>query len=120
MCGAYGQSTPAPQPAATTLDGVWLGILNAGPQTLRLQLHLQVSGPGSQACALDSLDQKAFGIPCGNVQQKGDAVSFEVPAADFALIVLSNTGPGQDAFTDRLGQHIAQRLSGAAALSLAP
>jgi CubicO group peptidase (beta-lactamase class C family) len=42
------------------------------------------------------------------------------PGADFALIVLSNTGPGQDAFTDRLGQHIAQRLSGAAALSLAP
>jgi len=80
MCAAYGQSAPAPQPTTAAIDGVWLGTLAAGPQTLRLQLHLQTGAPGAQVCALDSLDQKAYGIPCGNVQQKGDAVSFEVPA----------------------------------------
>jgi D-alanyl-D-alanine-carboxypeptidase/D-alanyl-D-alanine-endopeptidase len=40
------------------------------------------------------------------------------PAKDFAVIVLSNTAP--DGFTDKLGMHIAQRLEGRPAISLAP
>jgi hypothetical protein len=35
----------------SALDGVWLGTLFAGPQTLRLQLHLQGSVAGAQNCA---------------------------------------------------------------------
>lgn len=61
--------------AVSKVDGVWLGALHAGSQTLRIQLHLT-----EQSCALDSIDQKAFGILCGNVQVSGDAVSFDVPA----------------------------------------
>jgi len=42
------------------------------------------------------------------------------PEQDFALVVLSNTSLDANTFTDRLGQHIAQRLEGHAAFSLAP
>jgi len=62
------------------INGVWLGTLHAGPQSLRIQVHLQVGVQGAQMCSLDSIDQKAFGIPCNNVQVKGDAVSLDVPA----------------------------------------
>ncbi len=39
---------------------------------------------------------------------------------DFAVIVLSNTSPGDHSITDKLGQHIAARLVGKRAISLAP
>lgn len=168
-----------------------MGTLYAGAQTLRLQLHLQAGVPGAQGCALDSIDQKAFGIPCDNVQQKGDSVSFDVPAvsgkwagrlsadgatlsgtstqglplplvfarqqtalqprqpaapalqpalppvdaaglkavldvdlADAiksgALAMLSNHTTSPETFTDKLGEHIAQRLARVPAVSLAP
>jgi CubicO group peptidase (beta-lactamase class C family) len=42
------------------------------------------------------------------------------PAQDFAVIVLSNISPGPGTITDQLGLHIAQRLTGKPALSLAP
>jgi CubicO group peptidase (beta-lactamase class C family) len=65
------------QTAASPVDGIWLGTLQAGATTLRVQLHLEKNGT---ACVFDSVDQKAFGIPCGNVVAKGEDVSFEVPA----------------------------------------
>ena len=68
------------QTASSPVDGIWLGTLNAGGQMLRLQLHLRVGPAGVGNCALDSLDQGAPGIPCGNVQVSGDSLSFEVPA----------------------------------------
>lgn len=70
MSAVAGQST-----SSSPINGIWLGSIHAGPQTLRIQVHL-----GAQVCALDSIDQKAFGIPCGNVAVKGNAVSFDVPA----------------------------------------
>lgn len=42
------------------------------------------------------------------------------PQQDYAIIVLNNTGPGPDDFTDILGAHIEQRLTGKPAASLAP
>ena len=73
------QQNPAPSSnGSASINGIWLGTLHAGPQTLRLQLHVQ-TGP-SQSCTLDSIDQKAFGIPCTNVTVNGNAVSFDVPS----------------------------------------
>ena len=66
-------------PITLPLSGVWLGSLSVGAQSLRLQLHLNVSG-GDVACTLDSLDQKAMGIPCGDVEVQERNVSFGVPA----------------------------------------
>ena len=60
--------------------GTWLGTLKAGPQLLRLQLHLVPRS--TTPCTLDSIDQKAFGIPCGMIQAEGEdrTLSFQVPA----------------------------------------
>ncbi len=62
-----------------TASGVWLGTLAAGPQTLRIQLHLQpeITGPG--ACVLDSIDQRAFGIPC-QITVSTRQIEIKVPA----------------------------------------
>jgi CubicO group peptidase (beta-lactamase class C family) len=78
---AWGQmGNASSENSAAAVNGIWLGTLSAGPQTLRIQLHLQTGVPGAKGCALDSIDQKAFGIPCGNVVVNEDAVSFDVPA----------------------------------------
>ncbi len=71
---AAAAQTPPP-----TVSGVWLGTLAAGPQTLRIQFHLQpdITGPG--ACVLDSIDQGAFGIPC-QLAVIGNHVDVKVPA----------------------------------------
>ncbi len=61
----------------TGVDGVWLGTLTVGQTSIRAQVHLE---KGGTVCVFDSVDQKAFGIPCGNVTIDGLSVSFEVPA----------------------------------------
>jgi D-alanyl-D-alanine-carboxypeptidase/D-alanyl-D-alanine-endopeptidase len=62
-----------------SIDGIWLGTLTIGGQTLRAQVKL---AKGGTSCVFDSVDQKSFGIPCGNVVVKGDAVAFDVPAVN--------------------------------------
>ena len=42
------------------------------------------------------------------------------PEKDFAVVVLSNTSIAKDSFADALGKHVAQRLTGKPAVSLAP
>jgi serine-type D-Ala-D-Ala carboxypeptidase/endopeptidase len=71
-------SCVAQQGDVSKLDGVWLGPLHAGPQTLWIQVRVK-AGAGAPICLLDSIDQKAFGIPCNNVKVNGNAVSFDVP-----------------------------------------
>ena len=61
---------------ADSIEGIWLGTLTAGATTLRIQVHRPPGGP----CTFDSVDQKAFGIPCQSFAVTGSAVSFEVPA----------------------------------------
>src|ERR1700677_1036463 len=58
------------------VDGVWLGTLTVGQTSIRAQVHLE---KGGTVCVFDSVDQKAFGIPCGNVKIDGLSVSFDVP-----------------------------------------
>lgn len=76
VCTAPAQG-PTAAASASAASGIWLGTLNAGGTPLRIQLRLK---SGGQDCALDSLDQKAFGIPCGNVQLSGEDLTFDVPA----------------------------------------
>jgi CubicO group peptidase (beta-lactamase class C family) len=42
------------------------------------------------------------------------------PEKDYAVLVLSNTSVGDGTFADDLGRHVAQRLAGRPAVSLAP
>lgn len=69
----------AQQASTKDVSGVWLGTLVAGPQNLRLQLQLHTGANGTAGCALDSLDQQAFGIAC-ILTVKGDLVEVSVPA----------------------------------------
>ncbi|MGH7293487.1 MAG: serine hydrolase domain-containing protein, partial [Polyangiaceae bacterium] len=70
---------PEPPPAPPTASGVWLGTLPAGGKGLRLQLRLDLA-PTPSSCSLDSLDQRAMGIPCTNVVLAGASLSIDVPA----------------------------------------
>lgn len=90
LSGSWSQGTEMPlvfrrdQPFAAAekpspVDGIWLGTLSAGGTTLRVQVQVKSDRAGKQDCSLDSLDQGAVGLPCDNVQLKGDHFSFEVP-----------------------------------------
>jgi len=66
-------------PAASPVDGVWLGTLHTGGGDLRIQLRMRSDPGGQEKCELDSLDQGAMGLPCANVKLKGEKLSFDVP-----------------------------------------
>jgi CubicO group peptidase (beta-lactamase class C family) len=78
---AHAQEPSQPSPAAA-VAGIWLGTITASGASLRIQLHLQAESSGALTGTLDSIDQKAFGIPCDKVELKGNALSFDVPAVD--------------------------------------
>jgi len=61
------------------IDGDWAGVLHAGDVSLRTVFHFR-GAPGDKIDAtLDSLDQGAMGIPCANVELKGQELSLDVP-----------------------------------------
>jgi len=64
---------------AAASDGIWLGTLNVGGQTLRIQIHLNAGPAAGKSCAFDSVDQQAFAIPCTATRTDG-AMTVEVPA----------------------------------------
>jgi CubicO group peptidase (beta-lactamase class C family) len=64
------------------VDGIWLGTLQAGGAKLRVQVQVKSDRAGKEYCSLDSLDQGAKGLPCDNVQFKGNHFSFEVPSVN--------------------------------------
>ena len=66
------------QPGAS-VDGVWLGTLQAGRTSLRVQLHVTTDAAGKLSCTLDSLDQRAMGLECANVAFAAPDFSFDVP-----------------------------------------
>ena len=79
-CESGQQSAPLTAAQQKQLTGVWLGTLSVGAQSLRLQLRLQPAAKDSLNCTMDSIDQKAFGIACADVEDQDGSVSFAVPA----------------------------------------
>jgi hypothetical protein len=83
LCPAQPRDTASepPQQSINTqsLDGVWLGTLYAGEQTLNLRLTVKADDSGQKVYTLYSLDQGAKLIPCTNVKQSGKSLSFDVP-----------------------------------------
>jgi serine-type D-Ala-D-Ala carboxypeptidase/endopeptidase len=77
LTGTWNQGTPmaltftrdtfagARRPSA--VDGFWLGTLQAGPQSLRIQISVKSDAAGQEYCTLDSLDQRAFGLTCSKI-----------------------------------------------------
>jgi hypothetical protein len=60
------------------IDGVWKGALSAGGNTLHVVFHFQAA-PDGILCSMDSVDQGANGIPCGDVTVTGKKVKLNVP-----------------------------------------
>src|SRR5271165_4460292 len=89
LTGTWNQGTPLPLnfsrdtfvPAAkpSAVDGIWLGTLKAGPQSLRIQLHVNSDASGKESCSADSLDQGAMGLECAHVLLEGNKFSYDVP-----------------------------------------
>lgn len=92
LTGTWDQGNPTPLiftrdvflPAAkpSRIDGIWLGTLQAGGQSLRIQLHVKSDSTGKEHCSLDSLDQGSMGIGCGTAVFNGDDFSFDLPAVN--------------------------------------
>lgn len=76
---AAAQAAVKPSP----IDGNWAGALNAGGQTLHVVFHFKAGADGI-LCSMDSIDQGANGIPCGDVKVDGKKVSLTVRAANGA------------------------------------
>jgi CubicO group peptidase (beta-lactamase class C family) len=70
----------AAKPSA--VDGIWLGTLDAGGKSLRIQVTVKSDSGGKEYCSVDSLDQHAFGLECANVALKGKDFSFDVPVVN--------------------------------------
>jgi len=88
LSGTWNQGTPmalnftrdtfvaASTPSA--VDGFWLGTLQTPRQSLRIQLTVKSDRAGHESCALDSPDQGAYDLACGNVAWSGGDLSFDV------------------------------------------
>lgn len=68
----------AAKPSA--VDGIWLGILNAGGAALRIQVQVKSDTAGREFATMDSLDQGAMGFEGVKVVFNAPDFSFEVPA----------------------------------------
>ena len=89
LTGTWNQGTPmslnfsrdtfvaAAKPSV--VDGIWLGTLTAGSQSLRIQLQVKSDASGKESCSLDSLDQGAMGLECAHILLEGNNFSFDVP-----------------------------------------
>lgn len=75
------QAGPNTVPGAkpSRVDGIWLGTLQAGGASLRIQLHVASDDKGQEFCSLDSLDQHAMGMECAKVVLAADDFSFDLP-----------------------------------------
>ena len=77
LCGLL-LALVAPLAPAASLEGDWLGTLQAGPQKLRLLLHIGSDSDGKLTATLDSLDQGATGLPVDSIQLEGNQLSFKM------------------------------------------
>ena len=65
---------------ASPVDGIWLGTLQLGGQSLRIQVLLTSDAQGQEHCSMDSIDQGAFNVACTNVTYADRKLSFDIPA----------------------------------------
>jgi D-alanyl-D-alanine-carboxypeptidase/D-alanyl-D-alanine-endopeptidase len=104
-----------PPSARVTAEGKTLGAAIAASQVP------QGEAGGGMHIALNWLRIDETGSLWHNGATGGySAFAIFNPEKDFAVIVLFNTSIGERTFADDLGAHVAQRLSGRPAVSLAP
>lgn len=89
LTGTWDQGNPTPlvfmrdtfvaAEKPSRVDGIWLGSLQAGGATLRIQVHIKSDQGGKEYCSVDSLDQHAMGLDCAAATFNGDQFGFDVP-----------------------------------------
>jgi len=89
LTGVWDQGSPQPlvftrdtfvaAAKPSRVDGIWLGTLQDGKISLRLQLHVKSDVQGKEYCSMDSVDQHARGLDCSNVAFSGEDFSWDVP-----------------------------------------
>jgi hypothetical protein len=62
--------------------GIWTGTLQEGCSGLRLVMHVTANSAGKLGVSLDSVDQRAWGVPMDKVVVKGKLFSFHNPSPD--------------------------------------
>jgi pimeloyl-ACP methyl ester carboxylesterase len=67
----------APQKDGLSVQGFWLGALDAGGTRLRLLLKVRQGQSGALTATLDSIDQSAKDVPIDVITQEGSLVRFE-------------------------------------------
>jgi hypothetical protein len=60
--------------------GNWLGTPEAGPQKLRMGLHITRNEKGELTSSLDSLDQNALGTPAQQTTFTNNKLHLDIPA----------------------------------------
>jgi hypothetical protein len=83
LAAALAIAAPAPAAAQTApqaYDGDWEGVLHAGPQNLRLQLHVKTRA-GQTTAVLDSLDQGISAPATGVKVEDGELGILFLPLA---------------------------------------
>jgi hypothetical protein len=75
LVAGAGVMSAAGQAGATPIAGEYVGMLGQ----LHLRLHLGVNAKGELRGTLDSLDQGAMGLECGEFAHLGDGLMFAVP-----------------------------------------
>ena len=60
------------------IAGDWQGLLNAGTTQLHIILHITKDNDGNLKATMDSVDQRAFGLPVSSVSLKNSKLKFEV------------------------------------------
>jgi fermentation-respiration switch protein FrsA (DUF1100 family) len=71
-CGLAGAAPKGP-------EGIWLGALDVGAIKLRLAFHVERKPDGTLTSTVDSIDQKAMGIPVARTTLEGDTLRLELP-----------------------------------------
>jgi CubicO group peptidase (beta-lactamase class C family) len=89
LTGTWSQGTPmalnfardtfVPAEKPSTVDGIWLGAVDAGGRSLRAQIKVKSDRSGREFCTFDSLDQGVLDWECANVSLSGTDFSFEIP-----------------------------------------
>ncbi|MGC1783929.1 MAG: serine hydrolase [Acidobacteriaceae bacterium] len=91
LSGTWNQGSPMPlnftrdtfvaAAKPSRVDGIWLGSLNEGGTSLRIQIRVKSDQAGQEFCTLDSPDQRMMGLACMNVVFQGNEFSFDIPAS---------------------------------------
>jgi serine-type D-Ala-D-Ala carboxypeptidase/endopeptidase len=79
MALVFTRDTFVPAGKPSRVDGIWLGTLQAGGASLRIQAHVRSDDSGKEYGSLDSLDQHAMGLDCSAVTFSSDDFTFDVP-----------------------------------------